>query len=71
MDLYMRRHLNILKNATQYCKRAQIYGAAENTNFGANEFTDGITYAEQQKHKKITQTKHASLATNKYFVTLP
>jgi type IV conjugative transfer system coupling protein TraD len=44
----------------------------KNTSFGANEFRDGISYTEQQKHKKlITTDQLASLATHECFVTLP
>jgi hypothetical protein len=57
---------------------ADIFGQLEyshqqkNTSFGANEFRDGISYTEQQRHKPlITTDALASLADHQCFVGLP
>ena len=57
---------------------SNIFGELEyshqqkNTSFGANEFRDGISYTEQQRHKTlITTDSLASLADHECFVGLP
>jgi type IV conjugative transfer system coupling protein TraD len=57
---------------------SNIFGELEyshqqkNTSFGANEFRDGISYTEQQRHKTLITTDNlASLADHECFVGLP
>ncbi len=57
---------------------SSIFGELEyshqqkNTSFGANEFRDGISYTQQQRHKTLITTDNlASLADHECFVGLP